>query len=71
MKEQEIRDLLNAGRSGQAWGLRQAITIAVTEETHENTGYSEDYKRGWEDACGVILKQLKALYDQADPKPIG
>lgn len=54
-----------------AWGLRQAITIAIKQSEEENKGYPELYKLGWEDACSVILKELKATYDREDPKPIG
>ena len=53
------------------WGLRQAISIAIKQSEEENKGYTELYKRGWEDACSVILAQLKAAYDREDPKPIG
>jgi hypothetical protein len=54
-----------------AWGLRQAITVAINQSEAKNEGYTELYKRGWDDACAVILAQLKATYDREDPKPIG
>ncbi len=54
-----------------AWGIRQAITVAISASESDNAGYSADYKRGWEDACEVILARLKHAYELEDPKPIG
>ena len=54
-----------------AYGIRVGISEAIELERWLNEGYSEEYKRGWVDACLVLQTRLKALYEQEDPRTIG
>ena len=58
-------------KGSTAYGLRIGISEAIEQERWLNEGYSEEYKRGWVDACLVIQTRLKALYEQENPRTIG
>ena len=53
------------------WGLRIAITEAIKQSEEPNKGYSDEYKKGWEDACAVIEKKLRAAWEAENPRTIG